>query len=190
LRAWYLFERFLGKLDAVHLTPLSSQLLASFTDLLPIRVTIKSGGGVVDSDSESESETDLVFDNQLYLFQAAGLLMARGANLQVGEALIQELCNGITERLTVVPSAVDQELLGYIHHSMMWRKDLKAVLLHKKDLYNRLELNYLLPQVKSFLKHWKDSKIQATYAMRYVLSEEKTNCVDSICFCETGECYG
>lgn len=119
LRAWYLFERFLGKLDAVHLTPLSSQLLASFTDLLRIRVTIKSGGGVVDSDSESESETDLVFDNQLYLFQVAGLLMARGANLQVGEALIQELCNGITERLAVIPSVVDQELLGYIHHSIM-----------------------------------------------------------------------
>jgi exportin-T len=120
IRSWYLFERLLVKMQS-NITSMSEQILAAFTDLLQINITPPSNKSfqTADTDSESDSEHDLVFDNQLYLFQSAGLLTAsmHATNLKVGEALLQSLIANITERLQV--ASPDQSLILIIHHTIM-----------------------------------------------------------------------
>jgi len=120
LRAWYLFERLLVKMQN-NITSMSEQILIAFTDLLQINVTLPSNSTfrTVDSDSESDSEQDVVFDNQLYLFQSAGLLIAsmHTANFKPDESLLQSLNTNINERLQLVQS--DQAVILKIHHTIM-----------------------------------------------------------------------
>src|SRR5271154_94917 len=93
LRSWYLFERYLVKVQR-NIAPMSDQILVAFTDLLQIRITTSNPPiQAPDSDSDNESEHDVFFDSQLYLFQAAGLLIALmdATKLEVAEALLQSL---------------------------------------------------------------------------------------------------
>jgi exportin-T len=120
LRAWYLFERLLVKIQN-NITSMSEQILAAFTDLLQINVSSSSTSTFrsADSDSESDSEQDMVFDNQLYLFQSAGLLIAsmHTTNFKAGETLLQSLITIINERLQLTQS--DQVVVLKIHHTIM-----------------------------------------------------------------------
>jgi exportin-T len=120
LRAWYLFDRLLGKLQK-DVAPIADQLLATFTDLLPIRVTIASphSSQSDDSDSESDSEAqDTLFDSQLYLFQSAGLLVAVTESAsEMGQVLLQSLTSSINERLQA--GSFNQYAILYIHHCIM-----------------------------------------------------------------------
>lgn len=120
LRAWYLFERLLVKMQS-NVGPMSAQILAAFTDLLQINIapTSKSSFQTADSDSDSESEQDVVFDNQLYLFQSAGLLIAfmHGTNLKAGEDLVESLITNINAHLEV--ASPDQAVVLNIHHTIM-----------------------------------------------------------------------
>lgn len=124
LRAWYLFERFLNKL--LHqIAPtstrlLSTQLLASFTDLLTIRInSAETTDENIDTDSDTESAHDLFFDSQLYLFQAAGLLIGstQSSELEVGEALLESLTANICGYLQGANQ--DQSTILKIHHTIM-----------------------------------------------------------------------
>ena len=120
LRAWYLFERLLVKMQK-NITSMSEQILVAFTDLLQIKVTLASDSTfpTVESDSESDSEQDVIFDNQLYLFQSAGLLIAsmHTTNFNPGESLLQSLITNINERLQLAQS--DQAVILQIHHTIM-----------------------------------------------------------------------
>jgi exportin-T len=120
LRAWYLFERLLVKMQN-NITSMSEQILAAFTDLLQINVTLSSTSTfqTADSDSESDSEQDIVFDNQLYLFQSAGLLIAsmHTNDFKASEGLLQSLITIINERLQLTQS--DQVAALKIHHAIM-----------------------------------------------------------------------
>jgi exportin-T len=120
LRAWYLFERLLGKLQK-SLVSISEQILATFMDLLQIRVVSTADTSFQrDDESDSDSEhQDVFFDSQLYLFQSAGLLIASTAesNFQVGQALLLSLRNNITDRLGI--ASPDQSAIMYVHHSIM-----------------------------------------------------------------------
>ena len=120
LRAWYLFERLLVKMQN-NITSMSEQILAAFTDLLQINVTSSSISTfqTVDSDSETDSEHDVVFDNQLYLFQSAGLLIAsmHTTDFKAGENVLQSLIKIINERLQLTHS--DQAVVLKIHHTIM-----------------------------------------------------------------------
>jgi exportin-T len=120
LRAWYLFERLLAKMQN-NLASMSEQILAAFTDLLQINITpaSKLSFQTADSDSDTESEHDLVFDNQLYLFQSAGLLIAymHTTNFKAGEALLQSLIENINGFLQL--TSADQTLTLNIHHIIM-----------------------------------------------------------------------
>jgi exportin-T len=119
-RSWYLFERLLEKIQN-HIVPMSDQVLASFTDLLQINVSLNSNFPfeAAGSDSENDSEQDVFFDNQLYLFQSAGLLIAltRSTNFKAGEVLLHSLIANINNRLEIV--AHDQSLILNVHHTIM-----------------------------------------------------------------------
>jgi hypothetical protein len=99
---------------------MSDQILVAFTDLLQIRV-ISSNPPIQapDSDSDNESEHDVFFDSQLYLFQAAGLLIALmdATKLEVAEALLQSLIANINEKTRLATS--DQTIVVNIHHTIM-----------------------------------------------------------------------
>jgi len=120
LRSWYLFERYLVKVQS-NIAPMSDQILVAFTDLLEIRVITASNPPIQapDSDSDNESEHDVFFDSQLYLFQAAGLLIALmdATKLEVAEALLQSLIANINENTRLAGS--DQALVVSIHHTIM-----------------------------------------------------------------------
>ena len=120
LRSWYLFERYLVKVQR-NIAPMSDQILVAFTDLLQIRITTSSNPPIQapDSDSDNESEHDVFFDSQLYLFQAAGLLIALmdATKLEVAEALLQSLTANISEKTRLATS--DQTLVVNIHHTIM-----------------------------------------------------------------------
>lgn len=120
LRSWYLFERYLVKVQR-NIAPMSDQILVAFTDLLQIRITTSSNPPIQapDSDSDNESEHDVFFDSQLYLFQAAGLLIALmdPTKLEVAEALLQSLIANINEQTRLATS--DQTLVVNIHHTIM-----------------------------------------------------------------------
>jgi exportin-T len=119
LRSWYLFERYLVKVQS-NIAPMSDQILVAFTDLLQIRL-ISSNPPIQapDSDSDNESEHDVFFDSQLYLFQAAGLLIALmdATKLKVAEALLQSLIANINEKTRLATS--DQTIVVNIHHTIM-----------------------------------------------------------------------
>lgn len=120
LRSWYLFERYLVKVQG-HIGPMSDQILVAFTDLLQIRMMNASNplSQTPESDSDTDSEHDVFFDSQLYLFQAAGLLIALmdGTKLEVAEALLQSLIANINEKTRL--AATDQTLVVNIHHTIM-----------------------------------------------------------------------
>lgn len=120
LRAWYLFERLIGKLGK-SLASIAEQILATFMDLLQIRVVPTANSSFPrDDESDSDSEhQDVIFDSQLYLFQSAGLLIASTAesNFRVGQALLQSLRSNISERLEA--AAPDQSAILFVHHSIM-----------------------------------------------------------------------
>jgi len=119
LRSWYLFERYLVKVQR-NIAPMSDQILVAFTDLLQIRITTSNPPiQAPDSDSDNESEHDVFFDSQLYLFQAAGLLIALmdATKLEVAEALLQSLIANVNEKTRLAPS--DQTLVVNIHHTIM-----------------------------------------------------------------------
>src|SRR5271154_4267232 len=116
LRAWYLFARLLVRVQK-NIVPISDQILTTFTDLLEIRVpvAVETQLDAIESDSESESEHDVFFDNQLYLFQSAGLLIAltQTPNCKIGHTLLQSLQVTITDRL---PAELDQLSIQIVHH--------------------------------------------------------------------------
>jgi len=119
LRAWYLFARLLVRVQK-NIVPISDQILTTFTDLLEIRVpvAVETQLDAIESDSESESEHDVFFDNQLYLFQSAGLLIAltQTPNCKIGHTLLQSLQVTITDRL---PAELDQLSIQIVHHCIM-----------------------------------------------------------------------
>jgi exportin-T len=146
LRAWYLFERLIGKLQK-GLVSIAEQILATFMDLLQIRVVSTADTSFQrDDESDSDSEhQDVFFDSQLYLFQSAGLLIASTAesNFQAGQALLLSLRNNITDRLGIASS--DQSAILYVHHSIMAIGDIakgfdnaEMLLIERQENGNRL----------------------------------------------------
>jgi len=117
LRAWYLFERLLIKIQD-NVAPMAEQVLNAFVDLLQIDVPVSSISAA-DTDSESNSEHDVVFDNQLFLFQSAGLLVAslQSTNFKAGEGLLQCLNTNIESR--VQQQAQDSMTILIVHHIIM-----------------------------------------------------------------------
>ena len=120
LRAWYLFERLLVKMQN-NVASMSAQILAAFMDLLQIDVAPASRSSFqgADTDSDSDSEQDLVFDSRLYLFQSAGLLMAsmHATDFKAGGALLESLIANINEHS--LPASPDQAVISNIHHTVM-----------------------------------------------------------------------
>jgi len=116
LRAWYLFERLLIKIQD-NVAPMAEQVLNAFVDLLQIDVPVSISAA--DTDSESNSEHDVVFDNQLFLFQSAGLLVAslQSTNFKAGEGLLQCLNTNIESR--VQQQAQDSMTILIVHHIIM-----------------------------------------------------------------------
>jgi exportin-T len=119
LRSWYLFERLLVKIQE-HIPSMSKQILISFTDLLIIHVTPSTSMfQSQDSDSDNESEQDVFFDNQLYLFQSAGLLIAimHRSDLDVAENLLNSLISNI--KSGIGHPNLDPLVVMNIHHTIM-----------------------------------------------------------------------
>jgi exportin-T len=117
LRSWYLFERLLVKIHP-YISSMVEQVLLSFMDLLVIHITPKNAMfQSQDSDSDNESEQDVVFDSQLYLYQSAGLLIACMSKLDVAETLLQSLISNIKSRFQIVNP--DQLVIMNIHHTIM-----------------------------------------------------------------------
>jgi len=119
-RAWYLFDRLLSKLQK-NIAAISEQILSTFTDLLVIRPPETSEGAIetLDSDSEGESERDVFFDYQLYLFQSTGLLTALSekSNFQLPQNIIRSLESSIGGRLEI--GVLEHLDVLYVHHSIM-----------------------------------------------------------------------
>jgi exportin-T len=117
LRAWYLFERLLIKVQD-KISPMAEQVLGAFIDLLQIDVSTSSISAA-DSESESASEQDVVFDNQLFLFQSAGLLIAslQSTNFKAADGLLQSLIGNIDSRVQV--QAQDPVTILIVHHNIM-----------------------------------------------------------------------
>jgi exportin-T len=119
LRSWYLFERLLGKLQ-INVGTMLEQILSALTDLLQIHVSSTSAMlESSDTDSESDSEHDVFFDSQLYLFQLVGLLIAsmETSDLAIRQAVLVSL-NANINQLVQNPSP-DQPVVLSIHHTIM-----------------------------------------------------------------------
>jgi exportin-T len=120
LRAWYLFGRLLSKFQK-DISPISEQIMTTFTDLLVIQqpAELRTSIESVDSDSENESGRDIFFYNQLYLYQSAGLLtaLAEHTNSEIFQALIEGLEGTINENMR--SERLDQQGVHYVHHSIM-----------------------------------------------------------------------
>jgi exportin-T len=119
LRAWYLFARLLVRVQK-NIVPISEQILTAFTDLLEIRVpvAIETKQDAIDSDSDNGTEHNLLFDNQLYLFQSAGLLIAlsQSPNSEVGRALLRSLEVTMTDHLGARSDLLSVQV---VHHCIM-----------------------------------------------------------------------
>jgi exportin-T len=190
LRAWYLFERLLIKIQD-KVSPMAEQVLGAFINLLQIDVTASSIS-TADSDSESTSEQDVVFDNQLFLFQSAGLLIAslQSTNFKAADGLLQSLTGTIDARVQL--QAQDPVTILTVHHNIMALGDIakgfdNSAIQSRRQFGHRL---FSLPSdsILRALVTFQDSS-----SVRDAVRPDSrflSDTLDSVCICAFSQCDG
>lgn len=123
MRSWYLFQRFV-KQSRNHIGNVAQTVVGSLGDLLAIQAELPSETSEGDEMSSDDHENaDAVFNSQLYLFEAVGIICstpAVSADKQVLYA--QSVMNpifGDMERNLDAAKSNDERALLQIHHDIM-----------------------------------------------------------------------
>ncbi|KAJ5149066.1 hypothetical protein N7448_000644 [Penicillium atrosanguineum] len=123
-RSWYLFQRLVKQLRAL-IGNVAQTVVEALSDLLVIQAELPSEGEDGDemSSEDHEGSADAVFNSQLYLFEAVGIICSTNgvpADKQVLYA--QSVLNPIfadMERNLAAAKANDERALLQIHHDIM-----------------------------------------------------------------------
>jgi len=123
-RSWYLFQRLVKQLRAM-IGNVAQTVVEALSDLLVIKAELPSEGEDGDEMSSEDHEgfADAVFNSQLYLFEAVGIICSTNgvpADKQVLYA--QSVLNPIfadMERNLAAAKANDERALLQIHHDIM-----------------------------------------------------------------------
>lgn len=123
VRSWYLFQRFVKHLRG-HIGNVAQTVVEALGDLLVIQAEVPSEGSEGDEmSSDGHEGMDAVFNSQLYLFEAVGIICstpAISADKQVVYA--QSVMNPIfadMERNLEAAKPNDERALLQIHHAIM-----------------------------------------------------------------------
>lgn len=123
-RSWYLFQRLVKQLRQ-YIGNIAQTVVEALADLLTIQAELPSEGGDGDEMSSEDHDifADAIFNSQLYLFEAVGIICstpAISADKQVVYA--QSVSNPIfldMERNLETAKASDERALFQIHHDIM-----------------------------------------------------------------------
>lgn len=127
-RSWYLFYRFLKMTKPKISDYIIEELIKSLVPLLTFSFDIVSNKNKI-SNNESLTNLDLSlieetgsFENQLYLFESVGLLIASGSNddamISILENVLQPLFSNIENGISLI-TQLNLNLLIQVHHSII-----------------------------------------------------------------------
>ncbi|KAJ0423469.1 Exportin-T [Aspergillus carlsbadensis] len=123
-RAWYLFQRLVKQLRA-QISNVSQTVVEALGDLLVIRAELPSEGSDGDemSSEDHEGSADAVFNSQLYLFEAVGIICSTPgtpADKQVlyAQSVLTPVFADMERNLGPAKSG-DERALLQIHHDIM-----------------------------------------------------------------------
>lgn len=123
-RSWYLFQRFVKQLRQ-HIGNVAQTVVEALGDLLVIQAELPSEGEDGDemSSEDHEGSADAVFNSQLYLFEAVGIICStNGVPADKQVLFAQSVLNPIfldMERNLEPARANDERALLQIHHDIM-----------------------------------------------------------------------
>ncbi|KAJ6164367.1 hypothetical protein N7470_003039 [Penicillium chermesinum] len=123
-RSWYLFQRFVKQLRAL-IGNVAETVVKALGDLLVIQAEVPSEGDDGDemSSEDHEGSADAVFNSQLYLFEAVGIICStHGVPVDKQVLYAQSVLNQIfadMERNLEAAKANDERALLQIHHDIM-----------------------------------------------------------------------
>lgn len=123
-RSWYLFQRFVKQLRAL-IGNVAQTVVGALGDLLVIKAELPSEGEDGDemSSEDHEGSADAVFNSQLYLFEAVGIIgSTHGIPADQQAAYAQSVLNPIyadMERNLASAKSNDERALLQIHHNIM-----------------------------------------------------------------------
>jgi exportin-T len=123
-RSWYLFQRLVKQLRGL-IGNVAQTVVEALGDLLVIQAELPSEGEDGDemSSEDHEGSADAVFNSQLYLFEAVGVICSTGSVPVDKQVLyIQAVVNPIfadMERNLAAAKANDERALLQIHHDIM-----------------------------------------------------------------------
>jgi exportin-T len=123
LRSWYLFLRFIKTLRA-QVGSLAKTVIESISDLLPIKAEVPGNDAEDDmSSDESDHSADAVFNSQLYLYEAVGLISSTSATPPADQALyarsvMEPLFSDMSVHIERA-NAGDAQAILQVHHIIM-----------------------------------------------------------------------
>jgi hypothetical protein len=170
---------------------MAEQVLGAFIDLLQIDVA-ESSISTADSDSESSSEQDVVFDNQLFLFQSAGLLIAslQSTNFKAADGLLQSLIGNIDARVQL--QAQDPVTILTVHHNIMALGDIakgfdNSVIQSRRQFGHRLFLLASDSILRALVTFQDSSSVRDAVSPA---SRIFSDILDPVCICAFSQCDG
>jgi exportin-T len=123
LRSWYLFLRFIKTLRA-QVGSLAKTVIESISDLLPIKAEVPGNDAEDDmSSDELDDSADAVFNSQLYLYEAVGLISSTSATPPADQALyarsvMEPLFSDMSVHIERA-NAGDAQAILQVHHIIM-----------------------------------------------------------------------
>ncbi|OJJ80653.1 Ran GTPase-binding protein LOS1 [Aspergillus glaucus CBS 516.65] len=122
-RSWYLFQRLVKQLRS-NVGNVAQTVVEALADLLVIQAELPSEGGDGDEMSSDDHDfADAIFNSQLYLFEAVGIICSTPAVSVDKQVLFaQSVSNPIfldMERNLEAAKASDERALFQIHHDIM-----------------------------------------------------------------------
>lgn len=123
-RSWYLFQRLVKQLRA-HLGNVAQTVVEALGDLLVIQAEVATDGSEGDemSSEDHEGSADAVFNSQLYLFEAVGIICSTptvpaGQQVLYAQSVMNPVFLDMQKNLGPAKSN-DERALLQIHHDIM-----------------------------------------------------------------------
>ncbi|KAF3901666.1 Exportin-T [Orbilia brochopaga] len=121
-RSWYLFLRIVKTLR-VDINSVASQIISSVQDLLRIKAVVNAPSEDEDEfASDDGSPNDAVFNSQLYLFEAIGMISSGALSVVDQKAVLQTILSPLFSDVEANLEAAkrsDQLAILQIHHNIM-----------------------------------------------------------------------
>ncbi|RMJ22810.1 hypothetical protein PHISP_06315 [Aspergillus sp. HF37] len=119
MRSWYLFQRFVRHLRS-YIGNVAQAVVEALGDLLVIQAEVPSEGSEDEDDHEG---IDAVFNNQLYLFEAVGIICSTPAisgdkQVVYAQSVMSPMFADVERNLEPAKSS-DERALLQIHHDLM-----------------------------------------------------------------------